>query len=71
MEINYHLYPLQESYENMKLLLEINQYEKHNWNICGNLKVTVISLGYTKFYCFLCEWNRTDRKTSLQPKSVA
>jgi len=62
MGINYHLYPLQESYENMKLLLEINQYEKYNWNICGNLKATAISLGYTKFCCFLCEWNRRDRK---------
>ena len=57
MGINYHLYPLQDSYENMKLLLEINQYEKYNWNTG-----TAISLRYTKFYCFLCQWNRRDRK---------
>jgi hypothetical protein len=61
MGINYHLHPLQEPCENMKLLLEINQHEKYNWNICGNLNVTAISLGYTKF-CFLCEWNGRDRK---------
>jgi len=34
-----------ESYENMKLLVENNQYEKYNWNICGDLKVTALLLG--------------------------
>jgi hypothetical protein len=30
-----HVANMKESYENMKLLLEKIQYEKHNWNICG------------------------------------
>jgi len=46
-------------YENMKLLLEKIQYEKYNWNFCGDLKVIALLLGlqfgYTKFCCFLCE----------------
>jgi hypothetical protein len=29
----------------MKLLLEKIQYEKYNWNICGKLKVIVLSFG--------------------------
>jgi hypothetical protein len=57
---------MKESYENMKLLLEKIQYGKYNWNICGDLKVTALSLGLelgcSKFYCFLCEWDRRDRK---------
>jgi hypothetical protein len=57
---------MKESYENMKLLLEKIQYEKYNWNICGYLKVTVLlldlQLGYTKFCCFLREWDGRDRK---------
>jgi len=57
-----HAAKMKQSYENMELLLEKIQYEKYYWNICGNLKVTGISLGYTKFCCFLCEWSRRDRK---------
>jgi hypothetical protein len=36
---------MKESYENMKLLVENNQYEKYNRNICGDLKVTALLLG--------------------------
>jgi len=45
----------------MKLLLEKIQYEKYNWNVCGALKVTILLLGYTKFCCFLSEWDGRDR----------
>jgi len=34
-----HAANMEESYENMYLLLEKIQYEKYNWNICGDLKV--------------------------------
>jgi len=40
-----HAANMKESYENMKLLVENNQYEKYNWNICGDLKVTALLLG--------------------------
>jgi hypothetical protein len=44
----------------MKLLLEKIQYEKYNWNIMGDLKVTARLLGYTTFYYFLREWDSRD-----------
>jgi hypothetical protein len=53
---------MRKSYENMKLLLEKIQYEKYNWNICGDLKVPALLLGYTKFHCFLCDWDSKDKK---------
>jgi hypothetical protein len=50
----------------MKLLLEKIQYEKYNCNFCGDLNVIALllglQLGYTKFCCFLCEWDNGDRK---------
>jgi hypothetical protein len=61
-----HAANMKESYVDMKLLLEKIQYEKYNWNICGDLKVIALllglQLGYTKFGCFLCEWDSRDRK---------
>jgi hypothetical protein len=58
----------------MKLLLEKIHCEKYTWNICGNLKVIALllglQLGYTKYFCFLCEWNSRERKP-LRPKTVA
>jgi hypothetical protein len=80
MEINTsvplpHVVNMKESYKNMKLLLEKIHYEKYKWNICGDLKVIALllglKLGYTKYYCFLCEWDSRDRKNSLHPKTVA
>jgi hypothetical protein len=50
----------------MKLLLEKIQYEEYNWNIYGDLKVIALlhglQLGYTKFCCFLYEWDSRDSK---------
>jgi len=70
-----HAANMKEYYENMKLLLEKIQYEKHNWNICGDLKLTALLLGlqfgYTTVCCFLCEWDSYGQKTSLHPKTVA
>ena len=49
-----------------KLLLTKLNYEVYQWQICGDLKVIAIilgmQLGYTKYCCFLCEWNSRDRK---------
>jgi len=54
-----HIANTKESYKHVTLLLENTQYEKYNWNFCGDLKVTALllglQLGYTKFCCFLCE----------------
>ena len=50
----------------MKILLEKIQYDKCCWTICYDLKVTALlmdwQLGYTKFCCFLCEWDSRDKK---------
>jgi hypothetical protein len=61
-----HATNMNESYENMKMLLEKIQYEKYNWNICRELKAIVLllglQLGHTEFCCFFCESDIKDRK---------
>ena len=50
-----------ETYANMEKLLRAINYSEYNWNICGDFKVLAIllglQLGYTKYCCFLCEWD--------------
>ena len=43
----------------MQTLLEKIDYKKYAWNICGDFKALLLGLqlGYTKFSCFLCEWD--------------
>jgi len=50
---------MKESYERTDLLLEKIQYEKYNWNICGDARVLLLGvrLDHRKFCCFLCEWD--------------
>lgn len=56
---------MKETYDNMKFLLEKVEYNKYRWTICCDLKVvallTGLQLGYTKFCCFLCEWDSRDK----------
>lgn len=57
---------LKETYETMSLLFEKIRYREYNWRICGDLKVITILMGmqtgYTKYCCFICEWDSRDRK---------
>ena len=57
---------MKETYENFKILLEKIQCDKDCWTICCDLKVIALlmglQLGYTKFCCFLCEWDSRDKK---------
>ena len=50
----------------MKLLLGKIKYDKFKWRLCGDLKVVALLLGmqleYTKYCCFLCEWDSRDKK---------
>jgi hypothetical protein len=50
-----------ETYENIKNLLDKINYNKHCWNVCGDLKIIAIllgmQLGYTKYGCFICKWD--------------
>lgn len=63
---------MKESYVNMQLLLDSINYNGHQWLICGDLKVIAIllgmQLGYTKFCCFLCEWDSRARSDHYKRK---
>jgi len=68
-----------ESYESMKLLLGKIKYDKLKWKVCGGLKVVALlrgmQLGYTKYCCFLCQWDSQDKKNhyvnKLWPKRTS
>ena len=49
---------LREEHEDIKRVIELLQYHKHNWIICVDLKMVCFLLGqqrgYTKYPCFLC-----------------
>jgi len=61
-----HTANMKESYESAKLLLGKIKYDDFNWKLCGDLKVVALllgmQLGYTKYCCFLCEWDSRDKK---------
>ena len=61
-----HAANMKESYESMKLLLGKFKYDEFKWKLHGDLKVVVLLLGiklrYTKYCCFLCEWDSRDKK---------
>lgn len=61
-----HSVTLDENYCNMKMILEKTNDDKHRWEICTDLKVVTILLGqqsgFTKFPCYLCEWDSRNRK---------
>ncbi|GBO02165.1 hypothetical protein AVEN_171773-1 [Araneus ventricosus] len=50
----------------LKYMLYSIEYSKHSWHICADLKVIAVLVGlqagYTKFCCFLCQWDSRDRK---------
>ena len=50
-----------ETHATMNVVLSKLNYSKHQWNICGDLKVIALllglQLGYTKHMCFLCLWD--------------
>lgn len=50
-----------ETYEKMQQILQLVEYNKHEWRICCDLKVVAMLCGlqggYTKHMCFLCDWD--------------
>ena len=61
-----HAANMKESYETIKLLLGKIKYDEFKWKLCGDLKVAAplpgMQLGYTKYCCFLRDWDRRDKK---------
>ena len=65
-----HFVQMKKDRESAKLLLELIQYNDHNWGVSGDLKMIAFLLGlqggYTKYSCFLCLWNsRADEQHYL------
>lgn len=60
------------TYEDLKFVLEKIENSKYCWKICCDLKViailTGLQPGYTKFCCFLCEWDSRDKTSHYMKK---
>ena len=58
-----------ETYDTMKILLDILEYPKYNWKICSDLKVIslllVLQLGYTKHSVFFMSMEQSGRQQLL------
>lgn len=54
---------LKETYESMKLIFDKIDYNGHQWDVSGDLKVTALimglQLGRTRNMCFICTWIST------------
>ncbi|KAJ4431971.1 hypothetical protein ANN_20580 [Periplaneta americana] len=65
--IAYNAVNTKETYEVMSATLKLIDYSTFKWHICGDLKaigiLTGMQQGYTKFCCFLCDWDNRDRKS--------
>jgi hypothetical protein len=70
-----HSVHLTESYENLDLVVTKIGYTTHDWMICGDPKVLCMLLGqqagYTKYPCFMCEWDSRARSQHWEQKHCA
>lgn len=61
-----HSIVLKETYSNLQYILTKINYEVNKWLICADLKVVAIlsglQAGYTKYMCYLCEWDSRARE---------
>ena len=64
-----HAANMKEVYDSMKLLLGKIKYDEFNRKLRGDLKglalLVGVQLGYTKYCCFLHEWDSRKRKISM------
>jgi hypothetical protein len=67
-----HSVHLKESYENLELVLTKIGYTPHDWMIHGDRKALCMLLGqqvgYTKYPCFVCEWDSRARSQHWEQK---
>ncbi len=59
---------MKETYNNIKQLFRCINYGQHQWQLYGDLKVVVahvmgLQSRYTKYCCFLCEWDNRARNS--------
>ncbi len=58
---------MKETYDNIKQFLRCINYDQHQWQLCSDLKVIAVVIDlqgwYTKYYCFLCEWDSHARNS--------
>jgi hypothetical protein len=70
-----HSVHLKESYENLALVLTKLSFKDQGWMMCGDIKVLSMLLGqqsgYTKYPCFLCEWDSRAKSQHWTPKTMA
>ena len=63
---------MKETYDNLRQLLNSIEYNKYSWHLCGDLKVVALLMGlqqgYTKYMCFLCEWDSRAREMHYMMK---
>nr|CAH7753306.1 unnamed protein product [Callosobruchus chinensis] len=56
---------MKETYENISRILDKINYHGYKWKLCADLKVlalvTGLQSGFTKYCCFLCEWDSRAR----------
>lgn len=61
-----HSVSLREEYGDIKKVIDLLQYNMHQWIICVDLKMVCFLLGqqrgYTKYPCFLCMWDSRARE---------
>ena len=67
-----HSIHLNETYDNVKCLLDSIQYKTHMWKVCGDFKMLGFFLGlqggYTKYSCFLCLWDSRAKNKHFSTK---
>ena len=63
----------QVKYDAIKTVLQHIKYEHHHWVICVDSKMLNLLLGqqsgYTKFPCFLCYWDSSDKANHWKTKN--
>lgn len=63
---------IKEEYESLDFVLRKLKYDEHKWLVCGDLKILTILLGqqsgFTKYPCFLCEWDSRARDQHYEVK---
>ena len=60
-----HSTQMKKTYENIEVMVTKLKYDEHGWKVLVDIKVLNILQGqqsrYTKFLCFLCEWDSRDK----------